>query len=59
MESCGNCLHKKVAIYGPKYDTAKLSCKHGYKLNTLLHPAKDDCWAELPQNIREGKVKKA
>jgi len=43
---CGNCLFRKTIIYGPNYDTVKLSCKKGYKLNSLLQPVKENCWEE-------------
>ena len=44
--NCGTCLFRKTIICGPDYDTIKLSCKNGYKLNLLLQPAKPDCWKE-------------
>lgn len=44
LKCCGNCLFRKTIIYGPDYDTVKLSCKHGYKLNSLLQPVKENCW---------------
>ena len=44
MENCGTCFYRKVSIYGPLYDTLKLSCKKGYKLNTFVQPSEKDCW---------------
>lgn len=45
-KNCGTCFFRRVSVYGPLYDTVKLSCKFGYKLNTLLQPAIDNCWKE-------------
>lgn len=44
MKCCGNCLHRRIVLYGPGYDKIELRCAHGYRLNTLLNPFKRDCW---------------
>ena len=46
MKCCGNCFYRKTEVYGPEYDTIKLSCKKGYKMNTLVQPDKKDCWRQ-------------
>ena len=44
MECCGNCFYRKIILYGPKWDTVKLSCRKGYTMNSMIEPVEKDCW---------------